>query len=85
MQCNYQATGASAISLSKGDVVEMVESSDDNEWALVRTVGKIPREGWIPKDLIVPCSFSGTNYEGMDENFCGIIEGMPCKVVVEEV
>ena len=53
--------GHGGLSLSKGDVVEVVENSGSSEWSLVRTVGRMPCEGWMPKDLIAPCNFAGNS------------------------
>ena len=39
------------LSVQKGELVEVIDTSR-NEWTLIRTVDREPKEGWIPSDFI---------------------------------
>ena len=53
----YKASDEGTISINQGELVEVIDNSR-NKWSLVRTLGRQPREGWIPTEYITPYNFS---------------------------
>ena len=48
---DFVAQEEGTLSVRKGELVEVIDTSR-NEWTLIRTVDREPREGWIPSDFI---------------------------------
>ena len=47
----FTAREEGTLSVRKGELVEVIDTTR-NEWTLIRTVDREPREGWIPSDFI---------------------------------
>ena len=54
---DYVAGDEGTVSVNKGNLVEVIDNSQA-EWALIRTIGQYPQEGWIPSDFISPYNIS---------------------------
>lgn len=57
----YSASDEGTISVNEGELVEVIDNSR-NKWSLVKTIGRQPREGWIPTEYIVPYNFSDNDF-----------------------
>lgn len=54
----YTATEQGMLSVSEGEIVELVETSS-NEWCLVRSRTRPSMEGWVPMAYVCPCGSEG--------------------------
>lgn len=54
---DYLAAENGTISVTREELVEVIDNAH-NCWSLVRTIGRRPREGWIPTEFIKPYNFS---------------------------
>ena len=54
---DYTAGEEGTVSVSKGNLVEVIDNTQ-TDWALIRTIGQYPKEGWVPGDFISPYNMS---------------------------
>ena len=55
---DYQATESGMLSVSEGELVEVIDTSR-NEWCLVRTASRDMLEGWVPAAYLKPYDMGG--------------------------
>lgn len=68
---DYAADEEGTVSVSKGNLVEVIDNTQ-TDWALIRTIGQYPKEGWVPSEFISPYNMSHQSLHDEGKGCCCI-------------